>query len=98
MFSNARNLSAVLQALGDAFAGEVPLSSPSLGLAPATARDLLRPLWVAADASILQGCPWEMFRTADGYLVRGKVTPVGGGGVLLRRATGGAGAGQNSQL
>ena len=70
VYSTAADFSAVLQAVAAAAAGE----ATPLGIPPATARELLRPLWISDDGTFQQGTPWEMLETPAPFtfLVRGK--------------------------
>ncbi len=61
MFGNAANLSAALQFLAAVATGA---AVPGVGLSPAQARDLFKPVWLSADTTFQQGTPWEMFVTS----------------------------------
>lgn len=78
MYSTAKNLTSLLQALGGAYAGDNSPKSTVLGISPFTMRDFLKMTWQSNDASFQQGTPWEMFLSDYGYLVRGKDGVLGG--------------------
>ena len=75
-YSTAENLTSLVDAIAAVASGGGGAAATALGLSPAAARDLLRPLWISADGTFQQGAPWEMFQlpagSTAGVLVRGK--------------------------